>query len=81
MLKPSWATQALRKPKASSMIQTIMWAAQTMSRCPGGPILSERGVFINQFCKKFNEKAKEEDIPLPTKSFVKPDRACEIKIG
>ena len=41
MLKPSWATQALRKPKASSMIQTIMWAAQTMSRCPGGPILSE----------------------------------------
>ncbi|KAJ8796133.1 hypothetical protein J1605_002262 [Eschrichtius robustus] len=45
--------------------------------------MGQQGVSVNQFGKEFNEKTKDikEGISLPTKIFVKPDRAFEIKIG
>jgi len=63
-------------------LRTDIPAGQASIGPPLGPMLGQRNINANAFCKDFNNKTSQylEGVPLPTRASVNPDRSYNLSI-
>lgn len=67
---------------AQAMVKLSVKSKQATPAPPIGPALGQKGVNIQDFCKRFNAmtESMEAGLPLPVKVFVYGDKTFKIEI-
>ena len=62
------------------LIKLQIQAGQAKPASPVGPALGQRGVNIMDFCKKFNDKTKSLEGPIPVTIKVYKDKSFDFEL-
>ena len=62
------------------LIKLQIQAGQAKPAPPVGPALGQRGVNIMDFCKKFNDKTKSLEGPIPVTIKVYKDKSFDFEL-